>query len=51
MKPASLDKTKYQKEEVIITGYDKSSEMEVRADGKYPLRVEIKSYKKLGGKW
>jgi cell fate (sporulation/competence/biofilm development) regulator YmcA (YheA/YmcA/DUF963 family) len=46
-----LDKITYQKEEVIITGYDKASGMEFRADRIHPLKVEINSYGKQGGKW
>jgi hypothetical protein len=51
MRLTALDKIISQNEEVIITGYDKASRMEVRADRMVPLRVETKFSMKLGGKW
>lgn len=40
-----LDKMIFQKEEVIITGYDTASGMEWGAEETYPLRVKAQDFK------
>jgi hypothetical protein len=41
----TLDKTIYQEEEVIITGYDNASGMEFRAGRIHPLWVKTLKFK------
>jgi hypothetical protein len=39
----TLDKIAFQKEEVIITGYDIASRMELRAEAIHPLWVKTRN--------
>jgi hypothetical protein len=45
MKLTTMDKSKNQKEEVIITGYESASGMEFRAEAIHPLGVKTEKLK------